>query len=200
MTMMERKEKRDRDIVMSEENMLSVVEVARYLHVHPSTIYRLVKGNELQGFKVGRDWRFNVEDIDRIGLSQETVGARRRATVYTPPRTRLPPDIEAMSSESPDAEPIAAENKEAMKRRDSLRSRFSASHHESKMKPSGHPDEAQEDQNEMSADLSSGESPESMLTRMLQLEEENRRLRMVVADQALDIQLLKEVLHKRFVR
>jgi excisionase family DNA binding protein len=46
-------------------SVLTLEEVARYLHVHPSTIYRLLKKKELPAFKVGSDWRFNLESIDR---------------------------------------------------------------------------------------------------------------------------------------
>ena len=46
-------------------NVLTLEEVANYLRVHPSTIYRLLKKKLLPAFKVGSDWRFNVESIDR---------------------------------------------------------------------------------------------------------------------------------------
>jgi excisionase family DNA binding protein len=46
-------------------NVLTLEEVASYLRVHPSTIYRLLKKKQLPAFKVGSDWRFNVESIDR---------------------------------------------------------------------------------------------------------------------------------------
>src|ERR1700730_18302426 len=36
--------------------VLTVEEVARYLHVHQSTIYRLVRQKELPGFQVGSDY------------------------------------------------------------------------------------------------------------------------------------------------
>jgi len=45
--------------------ILTVGNVAEYLHVHPSTIYRLLKKGQLPAFKVGSDWRFNREAIDR---------------------------------------------------------------------------------------------------------------------------------------
>jgi excisionase family DNA binding protein len=45
--------------------MLTVEEVADYLRVSRSTICRLLTRKELPGFKVGSDWRFNVEAIDR---------------------------------------------------------------------------------------------------------------------------------------
>jgi excisionase family DNA binding protein len=46
-------------------SILTLGDVAEYLRVHPSTIYRLVKMRQLPAFKVGSDWRFNRESIDR---------------------------------------------------------------------------------------------------------------------------------------
>jgi len=45
--------------------VMTLEEVADYLRVHPSTIYRLLKKKQLPAFKVGSDWRFNLESIDR---------------------------------------------------------------------------------------------------------------------------------------
>ena len=44
--------------------VMTVREVAAYLSVHPSTIYRLLKRNQIPAFHVGSDWRFNIEAID----------------------------------------------------------------------------------------------------------------------------------------
>jgi excisionase family DNA binding protein len=45
--------------------VMTLEETADYLRVHPSTVYRLVKRRQLPAFKVGSDWRFNLESIDR---------------------------------------------------------------------------------------------------------------------------------------
>jgi excisionase family DNA binding protein len=45
-------------------NVLTLEEVASYLRVHPSTVYRLLKKRQIPAFKMGSDWRFNVESID----------------------------------------------------------------------------------------------------------------------------------------
>lgn len=45
--------------------VLTVLEVSRYLRVHPSTIYRMLKKSQLPAFRVGSDWRFTVEAIDK---------------------------------------------------------------------------------------------------------------------------------------
>jgi excisionase family DNA binding protein len=55
-------------IVDSQNEMdaiLTVQNVAEYLRLHPSTIYRLLKTKQLPAFKIGGDWRFNRESIDR---------------------------------------------------------------------------------------------------------------------------------------
>ena len=50
--------------------VLTVNELAEYLRVHRSTIYRLLKRGDLPGFKIGSDWRFNVEVIDQWRMKQ----------------------------------------------------------------------------------------------------------------------------------
>ena len=50
--------------------VLTVKELCGYLRIHQSTVYRLLKRGQLPGFKVGSDWRFNVEAIDRWRLDQ----------------------------------------------------------------------------------------------------------------------------------
>ena len=47
------------------DSVLTVQNVAEYLHVHPSTLYRLLKRKQLPAFKIGSEWRFNLESINR---------------------------------------------------------------------------------------------------------------------------------------
>jgi len=44
--------------------MMTLQEVADYLRVTRSTIHRLLKHNQIPAFRIGRHWRFNVEEID----------------------------------------------------------------------------------------------------------------------------------------
>jgi len=53
--------------------VLTVNELAEYLRVHRSTIYRLLKKGFLPGFKIGSDWRFNVEVIDQWRVKQGAI-------------------------------------------------------------------------------------------------------------------------------
>jgi excisionase family DNA binding protein len=51
--------------------VLTVKDLSIYLRVNQSTIYRLIKGRKLPAFRVGSDWRFNREDIDRWRVEHE---------------------------------------------------------------------------------------------------------------------------------
>jgi excisionase family DNA binding protein len=51
--------------------VLTVREVAEYLRVHQATIYRLVKEQKLPAFRVGSDWRFNREVIERWMIQEQ---------------------------------------------------------------------------------------------------------------------------------
>ena len=53
------------------DRVMTVREVARYLCVHPNTIYRLAQQGRLPAFRIGSDWRFNRESIDAWRLVQE---------------------------------------------------------------------------------------------------------------------------------
>ncbi len=44
--------------------MMTLQEVAEYLRVTRSTIHRLLKRNQIPAFRIGRHWRFNLEEID----------------------------------------------------------------------------------------------------------------------------------------
>jgi excisionase family DNA binding protein len=53
-------------------SVLTVADLCDYLKVHPSTIYRLLKTRQLPAFRIGSDWRFNVEEIERWLAERET--------------------------------------------------------------------------------------------------------------------------------
>jgi excisionase family DNA binding protein len=44
--------------------VLPLEDAAQFLHVHPSTIYRLLKSRQIPAFKVGSDWRFKNPSND----------------------------------------------------------------------------------------------------------------------------------------
>jgi excisionase family DNA binding protein len=47
----------------SADSILTVNELADYLRVHRSTVYRLLKQHQIPAFRVGSDWRFSQEAI-----------------------------------------------------------------------------------------------------------------------------------------
>ena len=59
-------------MIQPEAKVITVGELAVYLHVHRSTLYRLLKNGQLPAFKIGSDWRFNVEAIDQWRMQQPT--------------------------------------------------------------------------------------------------------------------------------
>ena len=77
---------------MAERPYLSIEDVARRFGVTPSTVYRLAQRGILPAFKVGSDWRFDVEAIDRWRLEQtaevQAPPAPKRAKPKPKPRSR----------------------------------------------------------------------------------------------------------------
>lgn len=51
--------------------VMTVREVCAYLRVSRATIYRLLKEHQIPAFRLGSDWRFSIEQIDRWRLRQK---------------------------------------------------------------------------------------------------------------------------------
>ena len=51
--------------------VLTVRELAGYLRVHQTTVYRLLREQKLPAFRVGADWRFNREAIERWMIHEQ---------------------------------------------------------------------------------------------------------------------------------
>jgi len=64
----------NRDTVLPD--ILTVKELADYLHCHSSTIYRMLKRHEIPAFRVGSDWRFSRRSIDDWIESKEAGESR----------------------------------------------------------------------------------------------------------------------------
>lgn len=60
------------------KRLLTVKEVAAYLRVNQTTIYRLVRKSQIPSFKVGGDWRFNLDSIDEWRLSSNAIRLESR--------------------------------------------------------------------------------------------------------------------------
>jgi excisionase family DNA binding protein len=45
--------------------MLTAQELAAFLRVNRSTVYRLLKRRDLPGFRIGSEWRFDAAEINQ---------------------------------------------------------------------------------------------------------------------------------------
>ena len=50
---------------MSNEEIMTVAEVAKYLKLKPQTIYKWAQDGRIPAAKLGREWRFKRSIIDR---------------------------------------------------------------------------------------------------------------------------------------
>ncbi len=46
------------------DEIFNVATLARYLHCHHGTLYRLIKNKKIPAFRLGSDWRFMRSAID----------------------------------------------------------------------------------------------------------------------------------------
>jgi excisionase family DNA binding protein len=53
-------------------------EISKYLKLHPYTIRRLAREKKLPAFRVGGQWRFRKDDIDRWSSSYHFIDNRGR--------------------------------------------------------------------------------------------------------------------------
>lgn len=44
---------------------MTVAEVAQYLHIHPSTLYKLIRQGQIPVFKMSSDYRFYKDVVDK---------------------------------------------------------------------------------------------------------------------------------------
>jgi excisionase family DNA binding protein len=62
------------------DNILTLEEVAELLRVSPSTIYRLLHNSKMPAFRVGSDWRFRQEAVERWVTQLTVKPADKRAS------------------------------------------------------------------------------------------------------------------------
>jgi len=58
------------------DTFFTVGELAEFLKVHHTTVYRLVKRQDLPAFKIGSDWRFSRKAIDKWLAERQKRGAK----------------------------------------------------------------------------------------------------------------------------
>jgi excisionase family DNA binding protein len=71
-------------VEVSPPTILTVQELSEHLRVHPRTIYRLLRANQIPGFRVGGDWRFDMDMIDRWRSEGEQTAVTARYHKRTP--------------------------------------------------------------------------------------------------------------------
>jgi excisionase family DNA binding protein len=54
------------EITMESDEILTTDEVAALLKIHPKTVYKFLRANELQGHRFGRIWRFKKSAIMKL--------------------------------------------------------------------------------------------------------------------------------------
>jgi excisionase family DNA binding protein len=57
--------------------ILTVYELSEYLRVDKTTIYRALREGKLPGFRVGSDWRFNLDAIEQWQRDQMKGNTRK---------------------------------------------------------------------------------------------------------------------------
>jgi len=61
---------------LSNDDVLTVSEVAAYLKVNERTVYRLASAKRMPGFKVGTSWRFKRTELE-AWIRAQSGGANR---------------------------------------------------------------------------------------------------------------------------
>ena len=90
--------------------LLTLEEVADFLHVHPSIVYRLLKNRRIPAFRMGSDWRFNQESSNSGSRDSKTgkllCSLRLRLDSRRSPRLAVSSPTIGGNSERPDGVPI----------------------------------------------------------------------------------------------
>ena len=51
--------------MIQQKRVLNIKEVADYLGIHASTVYKYAQQGKIPAFKIGSDWRFSKKHIDK---------------------------------------------------------------------------------------------------------------------------------------
>ncbi|MCK4420963.1 helix-turn-helix domain-containing protein [candidate division WOR-3 bacterium] len=56
---------KDKQINIYEDKWLTLDQIAEYLQMSTSSIYKMAQAGKIPAYKVGRQWRFKRKEIDR---------------------------------------------------------------------------------------------------------------------------------------
>ena len=66
-----------------DQEVLTVKELCDLLRLHPSTVYKLIKQDKIPRFRVGNEWRFRRDVIERWMTEQSMNAQRMRKVIET---------------------------------------------------------------------------------------------------------------------
>jgi excisionase family DNA binding protein len=58
--------------MVADHELLTVKEVSQILQVHPTTLYKMVRAGKIPSFRIGSDWRFRKDLLERW-IAEQTV-------------------------------------------------------------------------------------------------------------------------------
>lgn len=91
---------------MTDHELLTPEEAARYLRVNPQTVYRLLRGGNCPGVKVGRQWRIRRADLDAHLCGQGTqVSQASQSMTSQPDDDLVPVDGAVLTGRDPTVSP-----------------------------------------------------------------------------------------------
>lgn len=61
------------------DKWLTLEQIADYLQMSTSSIYKKVQANKIPAYKVGRQWRFKKEEIDRWIMTKKSTLLERKS-------------------------------------------------------------------------------------------------------------------------
>ena len=61
----------------SDHEILTIEEVGDLLRIHRSTVYKLTRNGRIPSFRIGSDWRFRRDEIERW-IAEQTLGTPRK--------------------------------------------------------------------------------------------------------------------------
>lgn len=73
---------------MAQSTILTVQEVAAYLRLHAVTVYRMAQNGDLPAFRVGRRWRFKLDQIEQWVAGHQTPNSIAANQANSPGRAR----------------------------------------------------------------------------------------------------------------
>jgi excisionase family DNA binding protein len=59
--------------------IMTAAEVAEYLQVHKGTIYRIARIGKIPAFKIGDDWRFDRDAIEKWTTGRTSEGLKKKS-------------------------------------------------------------------------------------------------------------------------